>query len=480
MHIPSLTARRAVFAAAMLTAGGLVRAAGPAVTVTDVTGEVYHYQVTDHYCASASIQMLLDCTAVRSTNPYINTFLQAPDLPGVAHNVIPVQPTYVGGQVTAQPQTAIYNLIHGMATYTPVAGPFTGVPLSYYNPYTPWPVAGSGNNAIQYALNVLDNPNVGGNGAHAYTAYNLAPTFASGAYASRTMANAMKDYDVPAQATVGSGAHSIAVVGVSTIGTPGQNQAYTITGFFVNDPWTGYVINELASNRPAPGGGFGLGIHGWLRYGYQADPNAPLTFIPGVGNVRARPDQWFRNFNPAGGQAGEGAYMSGVGYKFVVEPQGPEALDTGGIDGTLLGFDGADPLLPSPIATPQDALARAISELGVETDLSDEPGLTGGGFDLSGIQFLPEADGYGGEWVVPYDQSSGMASGAVLIDALTGLIDEANWADNASQYFTDDQIDAMYLDLSLGILPSDNPVPEPGNAILAAPGIMLAMRRWRR
>lgn len=146
-----------------------------------VTGEVYHAQVTDHYCASATIQMMLDCTAVRSTNAYINTFLTAPDplnIPQSANGQhtddIPPQPIYNAGQVTFAPQVAIYNLIHGQATYTPVAGPNTGVPLTYSNPFWPWPSTGSGTNAVQWALNVLDNPTVGGNGNHSYTGFNVA------------------------------------------------------------------------------------------------------------------------------------------------------------------------------------------------------------------------------------------------------------------------------------------------------------------
>src|SRR5439155_1115811 len=161
-----------------------------------VPGQGYHAQVTDHYCASATVQMMLDNTAVRTTNAYINTFLNAPDPAPIApdgqfHNLaIPPQPTYVGGQVTFAPQVAIYNLLHD------------------------------------------------------------------------------------------------------------------ITGFYVNDPWTGY-----AKARNLPNNMEGLGVRAWVKYGWSRSPVAPIVNVPGVGLVQARPNEWFRYFNPAPGFPGEGAYM---------------------------------------------------------------------------------------------------------------------------------------------------------------------------
>ncbi len=308
-----------LFAAGSLLAAIPTHALPPVFDLT-VTGEVYHAQVTDHYCASATIEMMLDCTAVRSTNAYINTFLNAPDplnIPQSANGQhtddIPPQPIYNAGQVLFAPQVAIYNLIHGHATYTPIAGPNTGIPLTYSNPFWPWPSTGSGTNAVQWALNVLDNPTVGGNGNHSYTGFNVA----SGAFASRTIANAIKDYDVPAQVTIGNGAHSIAVTGVTGIGVAARNTNYTITGFYVNDPWTGYAISQ-----GLPAAQRGLGEHTWVRYGFR-NTNGPAQInVPGIGLVNAAPNTWFRYFNPAPPQPGEGAYLSGVGYKFVVERSG--------------------------------------------------------------------------------------------------------------------------------------------------------------
>jgi hypothetical protein len=442
-------------AIAALGIAGFAGAARAQFIDKKVTGAQYHAQVTDHYCASATIQMMLDCTAVRGTNAYVNTMLMAADPPTIppaaGHLCIPMQPTYAGGQVTFAPQVAIYNLIHGAATYVPAAGPYTGFVFSYLNPWTPWPRTGSGNNAIQWALNMLDNPTIGGNGNHAYTAFNVPPTFGWATWASRTIANAIHSYDVPAQVTVGSGAHSISVVGVTSFGVPARNTNYTITGFYVNDPWTGYWAGQKANLPVIPG----LGINQWIKYGYQPHPAATPIAVPGVGVVNAKIGKWFTHFNPAPGQPGEGPVFAAAGYKFVVEPLGPELLDDGN-GGIYSSLPTPDPLLGAPISTAADALAAATSELAAAGYLTDESGLSGGSFDLSGVVFLPAMDAIGGDWVVPYDQPGGMSSGGVLVNSLTGKIDAAMWANESSQYLTDAEVEDLFDALNGGVYPDDN------------------------
>lgn len=471
-----------VASAALVAAAGLPAwLVSAAVVDKQVTGAKYHYQVTDHYCASAAIQMVLDCTAVRTTNPFVNTMLQAPKTFSSQASGMPFpppQPTYSGGaqsQVLTNPQVAIYNLIHGQATFTPIAGPNTGVPLTYNNPFTPFPVAGSGNTAIAVGLNILDNPDVGGIGQHSYIAYNLAPTIAGGDFATRTIVNAIQRFDIPAQATIGSGAHAITVTGFTTVGTPGRNQPYSITGLYVNDPWTGYVMSEKAQGRNV-GGGNGLGIRSWVKYGYKLNPNAPLVFIPGAGMVRASPNQWFKYFNPAPGQPGEGAVMSGAGFKFVVEP--PPELPDDGNGGLLDSFPDFAPLLPDFIDTPSEALSAAISAL-AGSELKDQNGLSGGTFDLSGIALLDptgEAD-----WLVPY-LKAGDISGTLLIDSFTGEIENASWEDVGDEFNLNltDYVD-LYEDIYAGLIPNGNPVfiPEPTGLAFAAlvGGLFLGRRR---
>jgi hypothetical protein len=436
----------------------LVGAAGSAALADNYTvpGQKYHAQVTDHYCASASVQMMLDCTAVRGANGYIDTFLSAPDPAPIApdgpfHNqAIPPQPTYVGGQVTFAPQVAIYNLLHNHAVYTPVAGPYTGVALSYNNPFCPWPTTGSGNNAMQWVLNVLDNSAIGGNGNHQYVAYNVPPTIPWGDWASRTIANALHDYGVAAEVTIGRGAHAITVVGYTTIGTPARNQPYKITGFYVDDPWTGY-----AKARNLPNNLEGLGVHAWVKYGWSRSPVAPVVNVPGVGLVQARPAEWFRYFNPAPGFAGEGASMSGTGFKFVVEPQGPEALDDGN-GGLLDSVPPLAPLLPAPLDA---AGAVAAAQAAVTTgDLQGEDGLTGGAFDPANVTLMDPADER--DWLVPYE-IGGQYTGAVLVDSYTGEIEQAMWVDQgeAVSSFTLAEIQTMYTDIYSDLLPDGNPAP---------------------
>jgi hypothetical protein len=421
-----------------------------------VPGQGYHAQVTDHYCASATVQMMLDCTAVRTTNAYINQFLSAPDpFPiapdGPGHNLaIPPQPTYAGGQVTFAPQVAIYNLLHNHATFVPTAGPFTGVPLSYNNPFSPWPTAGSGGNAMQWGLNVLDNPTVGGNGNHQYVAYNVPATISWGDWASRTVANALHDFGVAAGVTIGHGAHAIAVVGYTTVGTPGRNQAYDITGFYVNDPWTGY-----AKARQLPNNMLGLGVHAWIKYGWSRSPVAPIVNVPGVGPVQARPNEWFRYFNPAPGYPGEGQYMTGTGFKFVVEPLGPEQLDDGN-GGLLESVPPLAPLLPTPMTAAQAATA-ATTEV-TTGGLQGHLGLSGGSFDTAHVTLMDPADER--DWLVPYIRG-GVYTGAVLVDSYTGEVEQAMWLEAADPVasFTLTEIQVMYQDIYADILPGGNPQP---------------------
>ncbi len=57
---------------------------------TEVPGLVYHAQVTSYYCGSATVEMMLDNSAVRNNDPFLNYVLNpanAPDpLPGSFFN----------------------------------------------------------------------------------------------------------------------------------------------------------------------------------------------------------------------------------------------------------------------------------------------------------------------------------------------------------------------------------------------------------
>jgi hypothetical protein len=88
---------------------------------TQVPSLVYHAQVTSYYCGSATVEMMLDNTAVRANNPYINFVLNSPDpAPASFFNVIPGQDSTFG----TIPFNALNNIgqsIH--PTYQPVVIP---------------------------------------------------------------------------------------------------------------------------------------------------------------------------------------------------------------------------------------------------------------------------------------------------------------------------------------------------------------------
>jgi hypothetical protein len=450
----------------------------------EVAGLVYHPQVTSYYCGSATVEMMLDNNAVRQNNPYLNYILNpanaADPVAGSFYNqftgqdatfgTIPfnavnnvaqsIHPTYAprvipglnGGNpvsaVTYGPQLAIYDFAHGAGTFTPIAGPNAGVALGYFNPFQPWG-SGSGINGQQYELNVFDNPNVGGEGIHAFTAYNIGSFNAS----NRTIANAIADYQVPAGGVFYGGAHAMAVTGVRTDVQPVRNQPYNILGFFVDDPWNGYAIN-----RGLPANQRGLRRHDFVS-------NVPELGVP---------SRWSQMFTPSGGEPGEGAYASGAGFKFVVEPQGPEPLDD--------GLFGSDPLPAPPLAADlnaTDALALAQVLLQSDSDLSSKYGLSGGGFDGSGMSLIDPAGE--NDWLVPY-LHGGSNTGAFLISAHYGILEEASWDEAGELSSSLADLLGEYQGVEAGFHPDDNPVnvPEASTLTLAAIGTLLfgLKRRW--
>ncbi len=445
----------------------------------------YHGQVYNNWCGSASIEMMLDCPAVTNNNATLANWLAAPDAYAVAAGGARPAPTIVGGQVTANPQAFIYGLNHGVNTVNGV---------TYNNPFVPYGV-GTDSYGIVADLNLLDNPNVNGQtgpafGSHVYTGYNAAPTLLGAAAATRTIANCMSDYSVPAQIVVESGAHSIIANGVETVGTPGFNQNYTINYVQVSDPWTGYAFQRLAVGDVASTGGtLGLGFNTWLRYGYDQLGNGQgIAIVLPNGNIvpNARLGAWFNYFNPSPAQASLGFNLPG--YKFTVEPQGPEQLDTG--DAAYNGSLPAPPPLLGSQENGAQADTAAIADLGANGTLASEPGLHGGSFDAAHEMLLqmPGDTAGMGDWLVPYDGGGGAndVTGAVMIDSETGAIDQATWIDPAKDGLSNitlDQIDQLFTDEASGVSPNDNggvPTPEPGTLLLlAAGGAVFALRALR-
>jgi hypothetical protein len=443
----------------------------------------YHAQVTDYFCAAASMEMELDVAAVKPGNVAVQSIVGAGDGAPVAHGAAPPAVTIVNqggiGLVTAGGQSYIYGLVHGQNT-------FNG--QTYFNPFSP-PGVGTGNTAVAAGLNLIDNPNVNGTtgpavGNHVYAAYNLT----NQALASRTIANALKSVQIPAVAAINRGTHAISVYGVQTDVNPVMNANYKINGFFVHDPWTGYAFarKRAGDNLPVNLGGYGLGCNTYLRNGYDNVPGMKPIDLPDGTQKQVRLGAWLNYFNSAPPQAGEGPVMSTFGHKFEVEPIGPELPDDG--NGGQF-FSLPDP--PAELAAEDNALqarSDAMNDLAANAILGSEPGFVGGGFDATTsdemlLQTPDDITGQG-DWVVPYDGPGGVNDiTAVVIDAHTGVIDMATWIDPSDPnqvHMTLGELDSMLTDdIQTGLLPNDNPLPEPGAALVAVIGVANLLRRRR-
>lgn len=466
-------------------------AAGKADTIINDGG--YHAQVTNFFCAAASAEMALDVPAVKNANPIVAQMLAVGDGPTVpAGSPLPLANIQIQngvGTVTGGAQAFIYGLNHGLNTVNGVG---------YFNPFSP-PGVGTDSQGLDVGLNLLDNPNVNGAanpgfafGSHGYAGYNLV----NQGLASRTIANALAQFNVPAVAAINSGSHAISVYGVETDApiAPGAN--YTIKGFFVHDPWTGWAVQQLNGGvfNPAlvrSNGGLGLGYNTYLRYGFDPDPsNGPYTIFPNGAQAQVTLAPWTRIFNVSPGQITPNLAWTNPGYKFEVEPQGPELPDTGD-PANDFGFPSPPPNLPSPLTDGSSALAKALTDLSADSTLANKVEIAGGSFDSAhATEFqTPDESGAEGDWLVPYDGSGGINDirGAVMIDAETGVIDEATWIDpndpNQSP-LTLQQLQELMYDQEAGIFPSDNAnaTPEPSSLALIVIGLMTAATysAWRR
>jgi hypothetical protein len=427
----------------------------------------YHFQVTNYFCGAASMEMMLDTPvttngASPSFNPNVTSLLAAGDGGSVPPNPFPRTPN-------AGAQASIYSLVHGGA-FAPQSTEYGG--FSIYNN----PAYGPGTDPIGFrnGLNAIDNStnasnaavstlsgNAGVNGNHQYAAYG-GNTFPSTIFyanqASSTVAAALIAYGVPASVSVNHGGHWIDVNGVATSTIAGTTY---INGFFVRDPWTGYATSQNQPNR-------GLGINTYLRYGY--DNRA------GGGQ---RLGAWFNNFTPAPNSSNAGL---GNGYMIEVEPQGPELPDTSG--------DFSIPTLPElPEATGPQADADANADLATTANLSSMPGFENGSFDANPADEMllsMQGDNTGeGDWLIPYEGIGGVndVTGAVLIDADTGVIDQATWFDPASPMTLAD-VNSMFQSEAAGTAdPMDNFVPEPSSIVLMGLGLagcgFFSLRRRR-
>jgi hypothetical protein len=407
---------------------------------------IYHPQVTAYFCGAATMEMELDCTAVRSQNAVIDTCLGAgvrganpgaAAVDGAPQVCFPMQfnwPPIVynaNNIVVSGFQTYCYGLVHGLNTYNG---------LTYNNPFY-GPGLGTSLDDMAAGLNLMDSPaNLAG--PHNYISYNIL----NPDWANRTMADALWQLGIPAAATVMHGAHWVSVVGVETDVNPVANGRFTIYGFFVQDPWTGYQ----QANPFGPNGQL-------LPPGLAENKFCSTRVNP---NRAANDQLWSELFNPAGGPPLP-LYGSGVGYKFEVEPVGPLALDTGN-NGEYSSVPAPSAILANAPITAAEALVIATNDLTADAFLNQQEGFTDGGWDLANATLIqyPTDGPNEGDWLLPYEGPGGTndVTGFVLIDVETGDLDEAVWMNPgdvvSSMSLTN--VETLETDEFLEIVPDDN------------------------
>ncbi len=83
------------------------------------------------------------------------------------------------------------------------------------------------------------------------------------------------------------------------------------------------------------------------------------------------------------------------------------------------------------------------------------------------------------DWLVPYDRGTDV-TGAVLINAETGMIEQATWIDSGETPFLLSDLVGMYNGDYAGFVPTDNAAPEPGTIALSLVGMVFITARRRR
>jgi MYXO-CTERM domain-containing protein len=255
---------------------------------------------------------------------------------------------------------------------------------------------------------------------------------------SRTIAQAIKDFSVPGSVLIRGGQHWVDINKVRATGNIGAGNAYTINAFYGRDPWP--VAGTLGRN---------------FMLSYNANPRSA----------------WARLVTPvASGNIWRGNRVA------VLEPQGPESIDNGLIDST--------PAAPTqiPEINLSTALTDSTTDVAADSVLSALPEFTAGSFNSGDSLFekFPTDPSTEGDWVIPYETSPGVITGAVAIDADTGTIDMANWDDPGTTMSLSD-FSSLFTDVFSDNLVDDSgeAAPEPASLGVLAMGAIVMLRRRR-
>ena len=302
--------------------------------------------------------------------------------------------------------------------------------------------------------------------ADTFGQFNNAATPTGADQAERNIANAISTTQVPVGAVVNAGGHWDAVWGVYSSAAPAVNQPYTIYGFTVADPWTGYALAH-----PSLGQSLGLGIAYVSNYttSYLLPNRAIISYNPFLSvftpetGVRINP--WFGN------------------YVSVTDPLAPPAPDNGSNNSiptnTPITLSTATAIAASQAVT--DATTDSTNG---SVNLSTEPGFGVGDQadpNLADILQVAQPGGSGvDDFLVPFEDTSGTPgsnfTGIESINEYTGQIDFAQSFVGGSE-LTLAQIQALGTDLLSGNAPQDN-LPEPSALVmLALGGLVLVTRR---
>ena len=428
--------RRKVILLATALSGvlALAPAAAPklaAATFYGTPGSTYAAQQTSFYCGEGTMQMMLSATAVATSNPGFamptqNALYTTAQAAQLAVSGFTIQGTLPSG-LAAAPQGAATK--GALPTYA--AGDSW---TQYINSFTPLGVD----------------------------------------QAERNIANAVAATEIPAGIVVHNGGHWDAVWGILATAAPVVNTPYTINGFAVADPWTGYALSH-----PSPGQPLGLGI------AYVSNVTVPYL-LPNGAVVAYNPflSTLFGPIVTVGGPWG-GRYVS-VADPLATTPPAPDSGTYNSIP------DAAQVNISSATAiTAATAITDATTDVSNgSVNLSTESGFVGTDkADTNAADILQVAEpGITGstikDFLVPFEDPNGTAgqnfTGIAAINPYTGQIDTAQSITSSGQELTLSQIQALGSDLLTGNVPQDNViVPEPASLALMAiaGGALLLIRR---